>query len=388
MSTQAIEISPLHRQDLKELGGATGPCLTILFSLKRSESNDRRALITLKSALQDAENRLKAMDVNEDEIRKMLAPVREFESEPEGWVNAGQSLAIFRSPDVFRWFGIPHEVREEVVVADHFFVLPMLTALTGEKQFYILALSQKRMRLLRCTERSSEEVPIAEGIPESYEEFLQMRRPEVAENDHADAGASQGKDRGGMSNADRDKADEHLYHYYQQISKGLEDMLRDDPAPIVAAAVEYEIGVFRRATKLTNLAEQAVFGAPDGLKGGDLHARALEAVAPEWERPLQRALDLYERQGGSDRASANPRHVVKAAFEARVAHLFVAEGARLSGNFDETAHRVHVSRQHRSGDEDLINAAALQTLLNGGDVFVIPRERVPEQSDLAAVLRY
>ena len=391
MATNAIEIGRTQRDQLKELGASTGLCLSILIPIQRAEPNNRLAEMRLKSAIQTAEQKLADIGFEKGDIQELLAPVRELEGTPDTWAQAGKSVAIFRSPDLFRWFGLKCELREQVVVADHFYVLPMLSALNENHRFYILALSQKHVRLLRCTEKSSEEVPLPASIPTNLDDFLQFRKPDHTLDNRQVVGQSTGGDfKGVMSttSTDREKQDEYLYHFFKQVSTGVQELLRDDPAPVVPAAVEYEVGIFRRGNVLQHVSEHAVFGAPDGLKGGELHARALEAVAPEWDAPLNRALELYERQGGSERTSADARQIVKAAFEGRVAHLFIAAGASLSGNFDEAANRVHISRKVRPGDEDLVNAAALRTLSNSGEVFVIPRERVPGQADMAAVLRY
>ena len=40
------------------------------------------------------------------------------------------------------------------------------------------------------------------------------------------------------------------------------------------------------------------------------------------------------------------------------------------------------------GDEDLLDLAAIQTILNGGTVYVVEPEQVPGQTLLAAVFRY
>jgi hypothetical protein len=39
-------------------------------------------------------------------------------------------------------------------------------------------------------------------------------------------------------------------------------------------------------------------------------------------------------------------------------------------------------------DEDLLDFAAVQTLMHGGRVHVLPEEQMPETEPVAAVLRY
>lgn len=386
MATNVVDLSPLQRQEIKTLGANTGPCLTIMVPLNRTEPNDRHAELRLKSALQKAEQVMTEGGLQRNDVDMMLEPIREFSGQ-EGWAAEGEGLVILRSPDLFRTFPVPVPVKDAVVFADHFHILPVLPALTTNKHFYILALSQKHIRMLRCTDHSSMEVSLPDSVPKNLQEFLQID-PERPMLSSASGGGIAGAKIGAFGTNDLDKQDEYLYHFYKAVSEGVREFLKNDPGPVVPAGVEYEIAVLRRANTIPNLSEHAVFGSPESLKGGDLHARALEAVAPDFDAPLRRALDLYEKNGGTDRATADARQVVKAAYETRVAHLFLGEGAKLMGNFDEVAHRVHMPAKPRAGDEDLINATALQTLLHGGDVFVLPQDQVPGKSPMAAVLRW
>jgi hypothetical protein len=40
------------------------------------------------------------------------------------------------------------------------------------------------------------------------------------------------------------------------------------------------------------------------------------------------------------------------------------------------------------GDEDLVNAAAVKTLAQGGEVFILPEGAMPSDTPVAAILRY
>jgi hypothetical protein len=106
-----------------------------------------------------------------------------------------------------------------------------------------------------------------------------------------------------------------------------------------------------------------------------------------WEKNVDGALAMYEHLG-SGRASADLEEIVRAAYDGRVLHLFVAQGAHPMGNFDDVTREVHTHGEEQPGDEDLINAAAVETLRHAGDVFVVPPAKVPHGSPMAAVMRY
>jgi hypothetical protein len=100
------------------------------------------------------------------------------------------------------------------------------------------------------------------------------------------------------------------------------------------------------------------------------------------------AAAAYERLLGLGRASGEIETVVLAAYNGQVEHLFVAVGVQCWGTFDPTTHAVHWHREEQAGDEDLLNLAAIYTLLNGGTVYAVAPEYVPDIRPLAAIFRY
>ena len=72
----------------------------------------------------------------------------------------------------------------------------------------------------------------------------------------------------------------------------------------------------------------------------------------------------------------------------RVSHLFALKGEHLWGRFDEINNQLTVHATQESEDECLVDKTAIRTLLNGGEVFILPEGQMPGGSKLAAVMRY
>lgn len=70
--------------------------------------------------------------------------------------------------------------------------------------------------------------------------------------------------------------------------------------------------------------------------------------------------------------------------------LFVAVGVQKWGIFNPgvSTATVDIHSDAELGDEDLLDAAATHTLLNGGTVYAVELEKVPDEALLAAVFRY
>ncbi|MHB9097584.1 MAG: hypothetical protein ACYC5X_07160, partial [Syntrophales bacterium] len=80
--------------------------------------------------------------------------------------------------------------------------------------------------------------------------------------------------------------------------------------------------------------------------------------------------------------------IIPAAAHGRVGQLFVAAGRQHWGTFDAQSGAIELHRKPEPAGEDLLEVAAVQTFLNGGSVFIMPPEKMPDATDLAAVFRY
>jgi hypothetical protein len=366
-SKTVSENAVLSTQDVKTMAAAAGPCISIYLPVAPTGVDRREQTVRLKKAVERVQLLLREREVEDSLQRTLLEPIHTL-VEGGGYGHA-KVLAIFRSPDLFRHYSLLWQLDEMVAVADHFQIGPLLPLLYKHKAFYILTLSQKNIRLLRCTDVSSEEVTLPDSIPHTLEEFMATDQPDHVLDNRSTGGPSTGSMKGVMfgTGTDREKKDEYMQHFYKQIDRGLSDLLRDDPAPVVLAGVDYELALYHNVTKYPNLVDDGVQGAPGGLKGGELHRRAVELVQSQNRLEVEDLLAQYDKLGGTDRTSTDAANILRAAREGRVAHLFLAEGM-------DTAERY--------------NMAAMQTILNSGQVHFAPLERMPGAETMAALFRY
>jgi hypothetical protein len=270
-------------------------------------------------------------------------------------------------------------------------VRPLIKALSEEQEFYILALSQKRCRLIHCSLTDSKEVSLPSSIPSNLLDYTQTDQPDhrLENRSHGGQQGQRGKSaHAGMivafgTGSDADQKDQYLRNFYNALDKGLQSFLRDKPLPLIVAGVDHQIATYHSISEYPSLVPGGVQGAADSLKGGELHERALEVLKTYNEGRVGRALAQFEKSS-AERIPHTVPEVVPAAFDARVLHLFVAEGYRAPGRFDESTRKTIEAPE---GD-DLVDSAILQTIAHGGDVFLLPPEKMPSTHHIAALLRF
>jgi Bacterial archaeo-eukaryotic release factor family 3 len=150
------------------------------------------------------------------------------------------------------------------------------------------------------------------------------------------------------------------------------------------AGTDSEVAAYKRVSEYPRIFDKHLRGATESLPDADLHRRALDLVTQTRSEALEKALADFESRHQARLVSSDGSTLIGAAFAGRVEDLFIAEGYEMQGAWNEETHEVETSEPR----EDLLNAAALQTILHGGRAFVLGPEDMPDAHSVAAVLRY
>jgi hypothetical protein len=376
------ELSKDELRLLIERGKA--PCLSIYMPTYRAGAEVQQNPIRLKNLLKEAEDRLVTGGRRPAEVEKLLEPFQALVKNNPFWRQQSSGLALFLCPDFFRHYRLPVDFQPSVVLAERFHIKPLLPLFNTEGRFYMLVLSQKDVRLLECSRYSVKETR-PEGVPRNIDEVLKY---DVYEKQlRIRPGMSGGTGQKGSS-AWTDYGKDNILRYLQQVEKGLKPSLKEERAPLVFAGVDYIFAMYREVNSYPHLLENAINGNPDQMDADDLHALAWPLVEPWFRKEQEEAGIRYQQSIGTGLASNNLEEIVPAAHHGRVGYLFVEVGQEKWGTFDPQAGRAVLHAGAKTGDEDLIDFAAIQTLGAGGKVYAVNRERMPDREPVAALFRY
>jgi hypothetical protein len=113
-------------------------------------------------------------------------------------------------------------------------------------------------------------------------------------------------------------------------------------------------------------------------------------VEPVFQQSQKEAMERYQELAGADtgKVSNDIKEIISAAYFQRVDSLFVPVGQQLWGDFDPDTMAVDLHSEQEPDDEDMLDFAAIHTSLNGGAVYAVEPELVPDQASAAAIFRY
>lgn len=382
----------LTQQDLRLLMEIRSEQHTsILMPTYRTGRKTRQHRIRLKNLLGVAEQRLSAAGLRRPEIMAMLEPAQRVLRDGLFWSHQGDGLVVYLTPEMSHLFRLPLEVPELVVVSNRFHVKPLLPLISGNGRFYLLAISQKRIRLFQASRHSIVQVELA-GLADSPVKALRGQDPQKQLQFHTATRAPGGRrERLALFHghgAGVDDAKDRILSYFRRVDETVNEVLSGEQAPLVLAGVSYLLPIYREASSYPNLAEEAIGGNPDRSSRQVLHRRGWEIVAPRFAEEQRDAARRYDQVRGTRLTTGTLETILPAAHHGQVDVLFVAAGAQRWGQYDPTAGGLSLHTAAEPGDEDLLDLAAVQTYLNGGTVYAVAPNEVPGGAPLAALLRW
>ncbi len=359
------------------------PCVSIFMPTHHANKEVRQDSIRLKNLLRQAEVQLVGQGTSAQDAQSLLVPGVSLLDNSIFWEYQSQSAACFFSRGGFQYYHVSMELKELVAVGDRFHLMPLLPILTQSDHFFVLALSQKNLRLYDTTLHSIREVDL-KNVPTNLDVALQFRV-----ESGAGAGQRPGSFHGQGVGTDSTEHKKDILRYFQVVDRALQDQVLTSGKPlmVLAGAVNL-LPLYREASSYPNLVAEGLATNSNGLDVRQLHDKAKALVRPLIVQRQQAVIDQYHELAGTSRASESLEEIVAAAHGGRVSVLLAQAGTQQWGRFDSRTARVEIHAQHGPGDEELLNFAAVQTLLHDGTVYILQPEELPDHRHAAALFRY
>lgn len=384
------------RKKLAELARAQGEtCVSLFMPTYHVESELSQNPIRLKNLIKQTRQELHNSGQKANGLDSMLKPLNSLLASPTFWLDQSDGFAAFLTEGSSRVFRLPLNFEELVVTGDRFHLKPLFPLMAANNRFYVLALSKNRVNLYQGTHYSISQVESTD-IPKNILEVifdevddrsLQLHTANIVGGRH-DA-AFHG--RGVTSDDDDHRPHDKLVRFFREIDHGLGETLGDESAPLLLAGVEHYLPIYKEVSSYKHLIDDAIVqGNPDHLKPADLHARAWELVAPRFFQSQKTSVERFNRltSNGQRLTSRDIHEIVPGAVYGRIDTLFVEINAHIWGSYDQTANTIEIHETHETGDQDLLNLAAVQTFLQGGTVHALRTETMPVETGVAAIFRF
>ena len=179
-----------------------------------------------------------------------------------------------------------------------------------------------------------------------------------------------------------------ILRFFQQVDRGLQRYINGGNTPLVLCGPEFLLPIYHKANSYSHILEKGVDKDPQWISDEELHELSLEAMDDLFKRDLQNATDKFHRLVNTGLASDEMEQVVPAAYQGRVEFLFVDTTHQERGAFDPQTQQVSRDNKDKFNNFDLLDFAAVHTVLREGTVFGMETAGLQVNKPIAAVYRY
>lgn len=363
-------------------------CISLFMPTYRAGQKTEQNPIRFKNLLGEAEKQLLAKSLGKAKVDAILKKARNLFEASAFWQHQSDGLALFIADDVLHLFRLPIAFAEKVVVTTRFHIKPLLPLLNSDGSFHVLAISHKQVRLFAGNQYAADEIDLGD-TPAALSDTLPSEWPKQNlqyQTGTPSAGGTQAAMYHGHDSGNEIK--DRLQKWFRLIDKEVAELLSHTHSPLVLAGVDNLFPLYKEINTYPNLVEEGISGNPDRMTAKDFHPLAWAIVKPMFHKDREAGLAKYRQLADTELTTKDVAEAVLAAKHGRVETLFVALGVQVWGSLNQEDEKVTLSDTKQPGYEDLLDLAAIHTLVNGGSVFAVSAEDVPSQNHIAAVLRY
>lgn len=365
------------------------PCISIFIPTERAgkEVLNEKNRINLKSEWKDVSEKLKDMNLPQDKIDKIGKPIEELIEDTSFWRHQSDGLAVFAADGYFEKFTVPVSFVSFNYVSDHFYLKPLIPLFNGDDRFYILSLQKDHVGFYEASRYEIGKVYVEDLTPDRLEDrvgydYEENHTQYETQNEVAGTTVRQ-------SFADENQKKNEYLRFFRAVDKGLHEILRDERVPLVVACQDHLFPIYKEANTYQHLFPESLPGNPDDYNSMlDLHAAALQLLKSHFDKEKDTKMEQF-REMNPSRTSTLVSEIIPAIYEGKVDTLFLQNREDIWGKYNEPMASVQVEDGQENGNISLMNLAAVKVIEQGGTVFLIEDEFMPDKSSkMNAVFRY
>jgi len=364
------------------------PCLSLYQPTHRRHPENQQDPIRFGNLVKALEGSL-VLKYPKREVQILLEPFQALAGDRDFWNHTLDGLAVLGAPGMFRVYRLQRPVGDLAVVADSFHTKPLMRILQSADRYQVLGLNRREIKLFEGNRDALDEVELAQGVPRTITEALgeELTEPHLTV-------ASYGMGPGGAPmrhghGSKKDEVDIDSERFFRAVDRSvLEHHSRPSALPLILAALPEYHGLFRRVSRNPFLTAGGIDIHPDALTIDALCERAWRVVEPQYHARLDGLVEAFGEAKSKGLGADELAQVAEAAAAWRVATLLIDADRHVPGRMDPGTGQIEFDDLAHPEVDDLLDDLGELVLKKGGQVVVVPAERMPTGTDIAAIYRF
>lgn len=381
------QFTSAHLGELLEHTGS--PCISLYQPTHRHRPDNQQDPIRYRNMLKEMESVL-LQKHRPEEIRDLMDRFQALSNDRMFWDHRTEGLGILASPGSFEVFDLQRPVQELLVVSGSFHIKPLLRIVQSVDRYQILCLNRQEVSLFEGNRDAMDRVEMV-NVPATITEALgsELTEPHQTVASYGSGAGKGGKEMHHGHGGRKDELDIDLERFFRVVDRAiLDNHSRPSGLPLLLAALPEYHSPFRNVSHNPQLLDVGLEINPFVLTTDEMREQAWRIMEPFYLRRLAGLVDTFEAAKARGLASDDLDKAAEAAVAGRVETLLLEADRVVPGRLDASTGRVLRNASPGPGANDVLDDLAEAVLRKKGEVVIVPAERMPTATGLAAIFRF
>ncbi|WP_353131169.1 hypothetical protein [Parapedobacter pyrenivorans] len=378
-------------KQLDRIGGDhKPPVFSVYMPTHRKHPDNAQDPAIFKKLVQEFEP-VRSEYVGDEAIQAIFAKFEKLADDFQFWQHTREGLAVFATRESFDVYRLTRSVKPLAVVADSAHTKPLLQYLQTSDRYHLLVLSTNTAQLYEGDRYQLDEVDLSEvDVPESMIDALDHELRDL----HATLAAyrtATNEDWNTRQNHGLKKTDidNDIEQFFRAVDRAVTvNYSIPSQLPLILAALPEHHHLFRRVSRNKQLITDGIKTNATVLPKDELRKLAWEIIEPHHTARLNDIIQQFRQAAthgvGADQIEA----IVKDAYDGKVGVLLLEADRFVAGRIVGRDHVVFHTEKADHLVDDVLDDLAELVLRQGGEVWIIPRDRMPASTGVASINRY
>jgi hypothetical protein len=381
----------LTKELIQELLSADqAPCLSLYMPSHQKHPENLQDIILFKNLVRQMEVSL-LQKYSASEVKEYLQPLEALVNDNNIWNYTKGGLAVFSAKGIFKVVGLHKSVEELAMVADSFHTKPLRQYLQSLDHFHVLGLTLRDIRLYEGNRHSLTEVELTADTPKTITEALgdELTDSHTTVASYGGSGGESSPMHHGHG-GNKEETEKDAERFFRVIASAIyEHFSKPLGWPLILAALPEHHNLFQKVSKNPFLLPNGITINPSSVSPDQLAKMAWEIMEPEYNLKLDSVAERFGQARANGKGSDDYKEVAVAAVGGRVDTLLVEADRIIAVRVTNLVTGNTQKKDLSNPDvDDLLDDMGELVIKMGGQVIVLPIDKMPSETGLAAIFRY
>jgi hypothetical protein len=364
-----------------------GPMITLYQPTHRRFPENKQDPIVFKNLLRDIDNSLSSK-YDKEVVSTIMAPFYELEEDADFWNNTQDGIAVLGNQSQCVIYHLQETVNEYATVANSFHIKPLIKAFQSLENYQLLGLSRNSFSIYQGNRNRITEIEKPANTPTSLEDVLGEQKTESYLS-HGSYGGASGKTMYHGHGDTKQETDIDTEKYFRYVDKFVsENYSSHSKLPLILVALGEYHSDFKNKSINPYLHEEGVTKSYESMDLDEIKEEVLEIIKPIHEAKIQELIDTFKQAESGSLGSSKVAKIASAAFDGRIDTVLIEENKIVGGKIDMETGEVKFGSVDSLDLDDILDDIAELVLMRKGEVFILPKDKMPSDTGVCAIFRY